>query len=143
MKTGKTDWKAMREMAALAREYGELADTHRESSEYWTKLSRLVQAGVIILSGVGTFISSLPIDSTAKSVAGSCCSATTGILSSIYVAFGLGKRGIKHDDVATGFKSLEKSLRLEMLKPSWDSDDVLELIDFCETTREKLLKQIK
>ncbi len=143
MKPPANEWKAIRELATLAREYGELAEKHQDLAEYYSKASKSIQTAIIILSGVGTFTASLPIDSFTKTIVTSCCSATTGILSSVYVVFGLGKRGVKHDDVATGFKSLEKSIRLELLRRPEEKSNPIEIIDFCETTREKLLKQIK
>ncbi len=142
MSRQKNDWKALREIAILAKEYSELAETHDKLAQWYNNCGKIIQAAIIILSGIGTFVNSLPISGVTKSVTSSCCSGTTGILSSVYVVFGLGKRGIKHDDIATGFKSLEKSLRLQLLKPSTNTDEILELIDFCETTREKLLKHL-
>ena len=144
MKILSSEWKAMREIATLAKECGELSAEHRELSEYYAKCSRAIQISVIVLSGTGTLVNGLPIvGDVGKQVVSSCCSAITGVLSGIYVLLGLSKKSIKHDDVATGFKSLEKSLRLELLKPHHQQSDPLELIEFCETTKEKLLKGLK
>ena len=144
MKIVSSEWKAVREIATLAKECGELSAEHRELGEYYAKCSRAVQISIILLSGTGTLVNGLPlIGDITKQVVSSCCSAATGILSSIYVLLGLSKKSIKHDDVATGFKSLEKSLRFELLKPYHQQSDPLELIEFCETTKEKLLKGVK
>jgi hypothetical protein len=144
MKIVSSEWKAVREIATLAKECGELSVKHRELGEYYAKCSRAIQISIILLSGTGTLVNGLPlVGGITKQVVSSCCSATTGILSSIYVLLGLSKKSIKHDDVATGFKSLEKSLRFELLKPYHQQSDPLELIEFCETTKEKLLKGVK
>ncbi len=144
MKITSNDWKAVRELATLAKECGELSSEHRELSKYYAKLSRAIQITIIVLSGTGTLVNGLPVvGDITKQIISSCCSATTGVLSSVYVLLGLSKKSIKHDDVATGLKSLEKSLRLELLKPHHQQTDPLELIEFCETTKEKLLKAVK
>ena len=102
---------------------------------------RILQISLIILGSISVYSSASNIDLDIKNSISLITGFSTTVISSIYTMFGFTKKSNITFETSLGLDNIARMIRCEMLKPKKVRKSPFDLIYYCNTVRDKLIKK--